>query len=453
MSPITHLIQQTSPYRPATAEGGTKRRPRVLFLNRSYWPDGEATGQLLTELAEDLAGRFEVTVVAGLPNTNPAGERYRVFVSEMRRGVRILRVPHTRFPKGWLPGRAVNFVSFLGAAAIRAALCRRQDVVVVETDPFLLPFLGLILRWRHQGRLIVYLQDIHPEIGVAVGRLQESLLTRSLQRSLRAIYRRADRVVVLSRDMRRTLMSAGVPEQRIDLLPNWIDANRVRPTLGRNRFRARHGIADETFLVMYSGNWGVTQQLEQVIEAAERLRGRHDVLFAFVGGGTAEASLREEVARRELMNVRFFPYQPKEELGDSLSAADLHLLTVHPAALNYLMPSKLYGILAVGRPLLAAVPRQSELAEEILTSGVGDVIEPGDVEAMVQIITEATTQCDALREKGRRGRLLAESRYDRPLITRQFGEVIDSVMSGMAASAKPDDLVMSGAGAGRASFR
>ncbi|MBA3311886.1 MAG: glycosyltransferase family 4 protein [Planctomycetota bacterium] len=410
-----------------TDERNPRRRPRVLFLNRSYWPDGEATGQLLTELSEDLADRFDVTVVAGLPNTNPSNEPYRTFRSEVRRGVRILRVPHTRLPKGWLPGRAINFITFLASATIRSTFCRRQDVIVVETDPFLLSLIGVMLRWRHRANLVVYLQDIHPDIGVAIGRLKESCLTRTLRRSLNAVYRRAERVVVLSRDMRNTLVAAGVPEHAVVCIPNWIDTKRVRPSKGRNRFRTEAGIDDDAFVVMYSGNLGITQQLDRLLDAAEMLRSRSDVSMVFIGGGSAEAGLREEANRRGLTNVRFFPYQPKEALGDSLSAADLHAITVHPAALAFLMPSKLYGILAAARAVLAAAPSDSELAEIVRTHRLGYVVPPGDARAMAAAIGKAVEDRAETTAMGIRGRQLAEETYDRAYVTRQFGDLLADV--------------------------
>lgn len=402
-------------------------RPRVLFLNRSYWPDGEATGQLLTELAEDLAERFEVSVVAGLPNENPSNERYRVCRSMTRHGVTIHRVPHTRLPKRWLPARAVNFVTFLLLATLRAACCRKQDVLVVETDPFLLALSGAVLRWRHRSRLVIYLQDIHPDVGIAVGRLKENWLTRSLRAALLAVYRRADRVIVLSRDMRNTLLAAGVPEPAIVCLSNWTDTEQVRPTAGSNRFRARYGIAPETFVVMYSGNFGMTQRLERLLDVAHQLKERRDMLFAFVGGGAAEPSLRRDVQQRQITNVRFFPYQPKDSLGDSLSAADLHVLTVHPAALAYLMPSKFYGILAAGRALVAAVPDNSELAEEIVEHQVGSVVHPEDQPGLAEAVVKAVHRRNDLREQGQRARRLAESTYDRRIVTRRFGDLLDEL--------------------------
>lgn len=420
-------FEQTEVLNPTAAESAVERRARVLFLNRSYWPDGEATGQLLTELTEDLAVRFDVTVVAGLPNTNPARESFQRWKSEVRKGVRILRVPHMQLPKRSLAGRAINFITFLAFACVRAVFCKRQDVLVVETDPFLLALLGYVLRIRHGAQLVIYLQDIHPDLGVAIGQLRETWLTRSLRSMLRFVYKRADQVIVLSRDMQRTLVAAGVRERNIECIPNWTDTQRIRPSEGANRFRAAASIPAEAFVVMYSGNLGMTQQLDRVLDAAEMLRSRQDILFVLVGGGSAAAELRDAVATRGLSNVRFFDYQPKGSLGDSLSAADLHIITVHPAALPYLMPSKLYGILAAARAILTSAPRHTELAEVVSSNRLGYVVPSADGNALADVIRQAADDRDETKAMGLRGRQLAVKRYDRAHTTTQFGDMLARV--------------------------
>lgn len=406
-----------------------RTKPRVLFLNRSYWPDGEATGQLLTELTEDLAEDFEVTAVVGLPHANPSGERYRWFRDQRRRGVRILRVPHARLPKHSLFFRAINFLSFLFAAVGRGLFARRQNMIVVETDPFLLALVGGVLRRRHRAKLVIYLQDIHPDLGIAIGRLKNNWLARSLRWALRRAYLRADCLVVPSDDMRATLVDGGLPSSRCVTIPNWIDTRLVRPVGEPNGFRIREGIEPSRFVVMYSGNLGATQQLEYLLDAAGRLREHAEILFAFVGAGSAEKELRARADDLGLTNVRFFPYQPKERLGESLSAADLQVISVHPRALAYLMPSKLYGILAVGRPVLAAIQSESELARLILSENVGTVVPPNDVNAIVAAIEQASKGRDRLAEQGRRARLLAEQEYDRSVATDRFAKLVDGLMN------------------------
>ena len=434
-------MAQVIPNRDGVESAPSGDRPRVLILNRSYWPDGEATGQLLTELTEDLAGRFEVTVIVGHPNTNPSGETYRSIGTQMRHDVRILRVPHTRLPKHSLICRAINFITFLFLAVVRGLFMRRQHVIVLESDPFLLALFGGLLRWRHRAKLVIYLQDIHPDLGVAIGRLKVNLLVKGLRRALRRAYRAADCLIVPSDDMRRTLIAGGAPESVCQTIPNWIDTRRIRPADEPNGFRVREGIAPSQFVVMYSGNFGATQQIEYLLNAAERLREKTDLLFALVGGGSAERGLRKLASDRQLKNVRFFPYQPKERLGESLSAADVHLISVHPRALDYLMPSKLYGIMAVGRPILAVIRPESELAEFIVNENIGTVIPPNDAEALALAIEQARKSPGRLAEQGLRARHLAEREYDRRIVTGRFADMVNELINN--AASRPASVAVS----------
>jgi glycosyltransferase involved in cell wall biosynthesis len=400
---------------------------RVLFLNRSYWPDAEATGQLLTELCEDLAPSFDVTVIAGQPNDNPARSAFRRGGAEMRQGVRVRRVRHTRFPKRSLAGRLINYLGFLVGAYWAALWTQRPDVVVVETDPPLLCLVGWWLQRVRGAKLICYLQDIHPDIGIALGKLRDRWPLRMLRRLLFHVYRGADRVVVLSRDMRDRIAQSGVDPQRIVCIPNWIDATKVRPVKDGNPFRRRHGI-DGRFVVMYSGNLGLCQRLEDVISAADVLRGRSDVLFLLVGGGSLQQQLQDQVAGLGLENVRFLPYQPKAELAASLSAADVHLVPLDERIASCLMPSKLYGVLASATPLVAVAPEECELAELTLEHGVGVLAPPGQPEALAEVIEKLADRTWDLAEMGRRARRLAESRYDRRHVTSRFHALLRSVL-------------------------
>lgn len=363
---------------------------RVLFLNRSYWPDAEATGQLLAELCEDLAPSFDVTVVAGQPNHNPDQVLYQPHGWQVRRGVKIRRVWNTTFPKSSLPGRIANLLSYLITALLAMIAIPRQDVIVVESDPPLLCLLGAVLRRSHRCKLVVYLQDIHPDIGIALGKIPNCWATRRLRQLLFGVYRRADRVVVLSRDMRDVLVDSGVAPERVDCIPNWIDTRTVCPRRQSNAFRERHGLNGH-FVVMYSGNLGLCQRLEDILEAANRLRDDPRILFSFVGDGVSKRGLEDEARRMNLSNIRFFPYQPKEGLAESLSAADLHLLPLDPRVASYLMPSKLYGILASGSPLVAVAPASSELAEIIQKNRVGRLVPPQRPVLLAETIRQLAT--------------------------------------------------------------
>lgn len=406
-------------------------KPRVVFFNRSYWPDVEATGQLLTELLEDLGGDFDVEVIVGQPNAVPASETYRAQGLEIRNGVRITRLQHTRFRKHSFIGRIVNLVSFTLSAAWISLTIQKPDVIVTETDPFLLAFVGRWLQWRHGAKFIVYLQDIYPDIAVAVGKLREGWVSRCVRSLLFAVYRKADCVVVLSRDMERTCRQYGVSADALRVIPNWADTTRLQPQKQVNAFRQGHGL-EETFVVMYSGNMGLAHTLTPILEAAEALRDNPRVCFVLVGDGARRAQLAAEAEARKLSNIRFFPYQPREELAQSLSAADVHLISMQPEATGLLMPSKLYGILASGSAVIALADPQSELGELITHRELGYVCDPrspdGGAERLAYVINFLADNPTDVRTMGENARRIAEAEFDRSIQTARFAAMLNELV-------------------------
>lgn len=409
------------------------QRHRVLFVNRSYWPDTEATGQLLTELCDDLSGPFEITVIAGQPNSIVQAAQFKPHGWDRRGKVAIRRLWHTRFPKANLLGRAVNYLTFVISATIAALTVPKPDVIVVQSDPPLLCFVGALVRKLRGAKLVVYLQDIYPDIAVALGKLPDNFTTRWLRRAMFAVYCRADRVVVLSRDMHDRLVAAGVPADRIACVPNWVDTTALAPVKHDNSFRRKHDVLHQ-FVVMYSGNLGLCQRLEDVLEAARLLRHRTDIVFLLIGEGVSKARLKEEAMRQELTNVRFLPYQPKEQLSLSLSAAQLHLVPIDPRIAGCLMPSKLYGALASGTPVLAVAPDNCELAELVEELQVGTVCPPCEPAQLAIMIQRLAASPDQLAAWGLRARLAAQQLFDRSICTASFRRQLECVVNGQVAA-------------------
>ena len=403
---------------------------RVLFLNRSYWPDAEATGQLLTELCEDLAKTFEITVIVGQPNQNPKNEEFSQTKSEQHHGVTIERVWHPRFGKRFLAGRAINLIGFLIAAALRAFRLSKHDVVVVETDPFMLPLLGRWLKWWHGSRFIVYLQDLYPDVAVTLEKVREGWLTRFLRWQLTQAYRRADSIVVLSSDMKNRLIHWGLDQNRIVCVENWVDTSLVFPVKQHNNLRERLGLQSH-FVVMHSGNMGLSQYLNHVLDAAALTGDKPEIVFLLVGDGATRRGLESQAIRLELKNVRFLPYQPREELAQSLSAANIHLISMHPQAHHCLMPSKLYGILASGTPVLALTAEDSELASLIREHRIGLAIPPANPQLLGESLRWCVDHPEELDQMGQRARLVAVEYYDRKRQTAKFGSLLTE--SGLAS--------------------
>jgi colanic acid biosynthesis glycosyl transferase WcaI len=406
-------------------------KPRVVFFNRSYWPDVEATGQLLTELLEDLSDDFDVEVIAGQPNSVPTSVDYQRSGREIHNDVTITRLWHTQFRKHSFVGRILNLVTFTLSAAWTSLTLRKVDVVVTETDPFLLAFVGRWIQWWHRARFVVYLQDIYPDIAVAVGKLREGWISRVVRWMLFRIYRRADCVVVLSRDMEQTCRAYGVSADSLRIIPNWADTARVQPHKEQNQFRSEHGL-ESAFVVMYSGNMGLAHTLTPILDAADALRDDPRICFALVGDGARRAELAADTEARGLKNIRFFPYQPREQLAHSLSAADVHLIAMQPEATGFLMPSKLYGILASGSAVIALADPRSELAELIQKRELGFVCDPRDPhtghERLAYVIHFLAENPKEARTFGNNARRVAEAEFDRSIQTARFAAMLHELI-------------------------
>lgn len=409
----------------------TPARPRVLFINRSYWPDTEATGQLLTDLCEDLSADFQITVVAGLPNHLQPGAEMPRSGYDRHGTVTVLRIPHTRFAKHSFAGRIANLASFTLSAFCRTLFISRPDLVVTETDPFLLPLLGRWLKWRYRCRFVAYLQDVYPDIAVAVGKVKEGGVTGPLRKLLVGAYCRADRVVVLSRCMAERCARNGVPADRLDVIPNWVDTDSLQPVRQGNEFRSKQQLAGK-FTVMYSGNLGVGHLLRPVLEAADQLRDVKDICFLFVGEGAQKEELKAWCTERNLTSVRFLPYQPREFLSHSLSAADVQIVSLRPEVVGCLMPSKLYGVLAAGTAVLAVCPDESELAEVVREADVGLVCSTSSSHLASEIaaaILKMKSDPEQTRQRGERARELAVQHYDQKQCTSRFQRMLSEVLN------------------------
>ncbi len=395
----------------------------ILFINRSYWPDAEATGQLLTELCEQVAtdGRYEVSVICGQPNFNLEGHEFQSSGATTHNGVKLIRVRHTRYDKSMFSGRVINFITFLIAATWRAMLCKRPDVIVVETDPPLLCLSGWLVSGLRRTKLVCYLQDIYPDIAIELGRLRYNWLTRLLRWSFLFVYRRSSRIVVVGRDMRKWLINHLVKPEKIRVIENWVDTKKVVPLKTDNPFRKRFDLENK-FVAMYSGNLGFTQRFDLVLDAAEALRHNPKIVFAFVGNGVKRSWLSEEVIKRGLPNVRIIDYQPKSELSVSLSAADSHFVLLDSKLTQLMMPSKIYSALASGTPIIGIGKTRtnlgpehvdSHLAEIIEGEGAGYFIDESQSGLLVEKLERLVSHPDKAERMGTAARRAAEQNYTR----------------------------------------
>jgi glycosyltransferase involved in cell wall biosynthesis len=391
---------------------------RILFVNQYFPPDATNTAYLLGELCEDLAKSHEVWVLAGRPSYNPEASTYQP------RGVHIRRAWSTSFGRAGMGGRLVNYGSYLASALLSALRVPRPDVVVALTDPPVIGAIGLIAARRHRAPFVQVYMDIYPDVGIALGRVDHPLLVRLWRRLNEAIRSRTERVVAIGRDMVEKLEDEGVEPAKIVLIPNWaetipIDTERAR--------RARVAMGWEgRFVVLHAGNVGLAQNLGVLIEAAGRLQDRPDVLITFLGDGAARSRLEDQVRARGLPNVAFLPHVPKEEAQHLIAAADVHVVSLAPGLRGRVVPSKIYGIMAAGKPFVAAVERGSEPARLLEEHRCGIRVDPGDVEELARAIRTLRDHPD--RRMGRRGRAAFERTYHREAATSAYRAMLEEVV-------------------------
>jgi glycosyltransferase involved in cell wall biosynthesis len=349
-------------------------RPHVAFLNRVYPPTPGATGALLAELAPALVVRgWRVTVLTGPAEGAPSSEGTDA-------GVHVERVSALPFTRESTLRRGLAYASLFPAFAARALSIPSPDVLVTKTDPPMLKVLGPLLARLTGARAVHWAQDLYPEVAAGVGVLSENgMLTQALRRLSTAALRGHDHVVTVGRCMReRLVQERGLSPDKVSVSPNWPPSVVEPVPHSDNSFRDEHDLTDR-FVVMYSGNMGLAHPFDAVLDAAARLQDeRPEVLFLFVGEGPQKADLKRQAERRGLSNVRFLPFQPYERLGESLSAADLHLVTMRPDLEGLVVPSKLYGALGAGRPSLFLGPSGSEAARVVDENECGTVLPSAD---------------------------------------------------------------------------
>jgi glycosyltransferase involved in cell wall biosynthesis len=390
------------------------RAGRLVFVNRFFYPDESATSQLLTDLAWALASRtFLVHVVcSGQLYTNPDA---RLPPAENLQGVTIHRVPTTRYGRARLLGRSIDYASFYASAGwALLRLLNSGDVVVAKTDPPLISILAAFCARLKGAALVNWQQDVFPEVAT---RLAANPLPRWLNGMLRNLrdwsMRSAAMNVLIGQRMLEYFQRRGIPDSKLCVIENWADADAIAPRPTQmSALRVRLGLGAR-FVLCYSGNLGRAHEFDTLIAAADALRSDPSVVFLIIGGGVKMESLRSAVVRRGLDNFRFLPYQPREELEDSLAAGDVHLACLLPSVEGFIMPSKLYGILAAGRPLIFIGDSDGEIARVVREARCGTTVGINGIDDLVGTIRRLQCEPDSRAAMGARAREFFVARYSR----------------------------------------
>jgi len=362
-------------------------RPSLLIISQVYPPDPAAVGQHIADLAEHMASRgWRVLVYAAARGYEDSAQVYPS--REQLAGVDVCRLPLSSFGKSAMAWRLIGGSLFLFQAVTRALFAGRVDRVLVSTSPPFAGIGGVVLSLLKRVRLVWWVMDINPDQLVVAGKARAgSLAVKMFDWINRLTLRRASTVVTLDKYMAARLLAKEPVADKIRLVPPWPATESLSHSSAAGRmFRAAHGLTDK-FVVMYSGNHAIQHPLDTLLAAAKKLKTETNVVFVFIGGGAGKAAVDRAVAEGA-PNVVSLPFQPLAEIGESLAAADMHVVTMGDEVVGIVHPSKIYGAMAVGRPILFLGPKESH-GGELLSSGIfGQVVRHGDVKGAVRVIQD-----------------------------------------------------------------
>ncbi len=386
----------------------------LLIISQVYVPDPAAVGQHLADVAEEMARRgWRVMVYTSRRGYDDPAV---VFPSrEMLRGVDVRRLPLSSFGKGSIPVRLAGQVLFMAQAVMRSLCMGRVDAVLVSTSP---PFAGIggaLVSLIRRKPLTWWVMDINPDQMVTSGRLSAtSLIARVFDAMNRITLRQASHVVVLDRFMRDRILAKQNVSDKITVIGPWAHEDRLAPLPhAENPFRTQHGLSGQ-FVVMYSGNHGFSTPLATLLAAAQRLASTPDLMFVFIGGGVIKKDIDAIVSREKPPNILSLPYQPIEAIRYSLSAADVQVVSIANEAVGIVHSCKIYGAMAVGRPVLSLGPRASHAGDIVMQEKIGWACEQGDVEGLVATLLDIVhLPREELEEMGLRAIRAIRDRYSR----------------------------------------
>ena len=383
---------------------------KVIFINRYFYPDLSATSQILSELAFALAAKGQAVHVITSQQLyeNPTT---RLAPEETANGVKIHRVRTTRFGRSRLLGRTLDYISFYFSVRwTLASIASPNDIVIAKTDPPLLSLTVMSAVKRRRARLVNWLQDLYPEVAIASGIWWlrgpiGAVLLFLRDRSLKA----ASANVVVGERMGERLISRRIPREKIHFIPNFAASEGIVPVAAAdNPLRKTWGL-DEKFVVGYSGNLGRVHEFHTILEAARLLKDNPRIVFLCIGGGRLFDMLVQSVEDRHLQDKFVFrPYQDRASLKYSLSAPDVHWISLRPEFEGLVVPSKVYGIAAAGRPIIAITARDGEVATLVRHHRCGIAVEPGDALGLTSELIKLMENPSLCGDMGARARFMSE---------------------------------------------
>lgn len=410
-------------------------KKKIVFVINYFYPDFASTGQLMTELCLELQDKFDITVIAAQPGY--AGEDIKtkkIIEEDKLENIKIVRVRVPKVDKKSKVSRVKYILSYFTLATIALLKQRNVDIIyTISQPPVLGGIVGTIGKFFKKSKHVYNIQDFNPEQAEAVSYTNKKFIFNIARKIDNINCSYSDHVIVVGNDMAKTLEkrfdSKKVPNHSV--INNWTNEGEIVPVNKDNPMVAqfiKENNLDNKFIVMYSGNIGLFYDLENIIKITKEFSHYEDLVFLFIGEGAMKENMKTFVMENGIENVLFLPYQPKEFIKYSLNVADIHLVVNQKGIKGVSVPSKIYGVMAAGKPILGVLERESEAEILITNSDCGVVVEPQDYNGIIEAIKHFYSMQDQERkEMGIRGRDYLEKNLKKETSIQKYSEVLQSL--------------------------
>lgn len=390
---------------------------KILVYAHYFYPDVASTAQILTELCEGLQEDFNITVICVVPSyTGKINKKYKTknYYFETYQNIKIVRIRVPEFNKKNKISRIKNILAyFFKAIAVTFKLGNQDIIFSISQPPFLGGLLGVLGKFIKKAKFVYDIQDFNPEQTEAIGYFKNKFILSIAGGIDKLSCSLSDLIIIVGRDMRETLKKRFHGKKNINnvVINNWIDEAQVFPLKKDNpnvlNFSLKYGLKDK-YVIMYSGNLGLYYDLQNIIKVIGKFKNNDDLVFVFVGDGSMKQILIQYVETNELNNVRFIPYQKKEELNYVLNAADIHLVSSAKGIKGVSVPSKIYGVMAAAKAVIGILEKGTEARCIIEEASCGYCIEPGDYEELYSLLISVINNKKLNEKKGLSGRSYLE---------------------------------------------
>ena len=400
---------------------------KILFITQFFHPDIQATSKIFTELCEDLAKDYKAKIICGEPLVEPRRIKSKTSQEEKYNGMKIKRVPTARMVRKSILERILNHVSFALLATLKVLFTKNHTDLVIFTSDNPLNFIPAFFVF---GKPKMYIcQDLYLEQGLSTGFFKKGLLVNLLRLFRKTSYRISNKIIAIGERMALYFTeNLGVPREKIGIITNWVDTDKITPLEKDNFFSQKYNLVDK-FVVLHSGRLGVAQDLMLLLKCAKELKDYPDIRFLIIGEGMRLRGLKQFARENNLNNVMFLPYQPEENLKEVFAASSVSVILYNTKLAHSMVPSRLYAFMASARPIIAAVDEECSTARIIKKADCGFIIGVGNQTGLEENILKIYNDRNLIQSMGEKGRKYAVKHFSRSYMTKKYKYTIEQLLT------------------------